>query len=369
MTTPGPQGSPLRGAIKEATALDWSRLNLRGGFTATVALSLVIVFVGALGDVAIAAGLAALFVVAGGPADTKRPDASTGLLIVVGALMTWLVSLSADSAVAATCALAVITLLVTVLSLRGQRATTMGVFTLLWAVVALMLGSPAEAISLSAAFAIGGVVAALAMWLASLSEDTAMGTIEGPGPDGGVSTGDLTPDAAGAARSLSAARDAVVKFAIVRSLAVGACVFLGYVWFPDHRVWAVLTFVLVVKPPPRQAVVTSLARALGTALGVGLGLVVTYLADGSLLYLGVAFVAAAYLMLATGTVNYALSTVFTTVVLIVSAAMLDGQAVTTGWQRLLATLLGVGVALLAIAVMRAITDHTDYPSPPEPTSQ
>lgn len=348
-----------RGTIREIVALDWSGLNLRGAITGTVVLAIVIVLVGAIGEAAVAAALAALFVVADGPADTRRPDGSTALLVVGGALVTWAVSLSADSPISATVSVSAVTLLATLLSLRGQRAATAGVFTLLWAVVALMVGTPDNAVELSISFAVGGGIAALAMWLASRSETTAM---EGIGDED-------APESATNAGTDAAAphihREAVVRFAIMRALAVGACVWLGYAWFPDHPMWAALTFVMVVRPPPHQTVVVGLARALGTGLGVGLGLAITRLADDRLVYLVAAFVAAAYLMLATSKVNYALSTAFTTTVLLVSVALLDAEAVTAGWQRLLATLLGVGIALLGIVVARAITDPgaQDVPAP------
>ena len=353
--------------MREVLEFDFSKLNLRGAITGTIALAIVIVFIGELGTSVIAAGLAALFVVAGGPADTKRPDWNSLLLVVAGGLVTLAVGYSADSVVWATITLTLVTLLATLLALRGKRAATMGVFGVLWAVIALSLGATADtAAELSLAFVVGGAVALFAMLLASFSKSTAMEGIEDN--NGAEDEDDVAADRRASPEAVHRARVAIVKFAILRALAVGACIYLGYTWFPEHTAWAALTFVLVVKPPPHQTVVVGVGRMLGTALGVGIGVLIALLAAGNTPVLVAVFVAAAYLMLATGKVNAAISTMWTTVVLIVSQALMAEQATSAGWQRLLATLLGVAFAFLIIVIMNAVAGQRQEKPPIAPVS-
>ena len=61
-----------------------------------------------------------------------------------------------------------------------------------------------------------------------------------------------------------------------------------------------------------------------------------------------------------------------TVVLIVSQALAGDQAVSAGWQRLLATLLGVAVAFLVIVILMVISGnlrHKKSTDDVSPTSQ
>ncbi|MCH9816552.1 MAG: FUSC family protein [Actinomycetia bacterium] len=335
--------------MREVFALDLSKLSLRTAIIGTIVLGITVVLVGVFGNVAIAAGLAAVFVTAAGPADTRRPDLGSVLLVVVGAAVTFLVSLSASSQVAAAVVITAITLAATLLALLDKRSATMGVFGLLWAVLVLDVGATADtAASMAAAFAIGGVLALLALWIADrfLESD----------PDPEIATEPEQDMAETAVRS-KRQRDVIVRFAIVRALGAGACVLLGYSLFPENPAWAVLTFVLVIQPPAHQFVVTALGRAIGTAVGVVLGVLIIQVSTGNTVALLVAFVASSFLMMATRKVNYAVSTLFTTGVLLISQALLQEQASVAAWQRLLATLLGVVIAFAVVAVLALLTGH------------
>jgi hypothetical protein len=351
--------------VREVFVLDLTKLNLRGAITGTIALGITIVFLGIFGTVVMAAGLAALFVIAGGPSDTQKPDLSSFLLVVGGALLTFVVSLSAASAVAATIVITLITLGATLLALWGKRYATMGVFGVLWAVLALTLGTaPQLAANMALAFALGGSVALVAMWIASLI----------PANDIPEETDETTDEQSGPVSPEGPARASIIRFAIVRAIAVGACVFIGYELFPNYPAWAALTFVLVVRPPAHQTLVTGVARTIGTVLGVGVAVLITQIDPGNTAIQVAAFVIAGFLMIATNKVNYAVSTLFTTILIVLSQELLQEQVDEAGWTRILATLTGVAIAFLAIFTLKAISHRDQNPAqdnasaPPTQTS-
>lgn len=350
--------------MREAFQVDVSKLNFRGALVGTIALGLVIVFIGVFGQVTVAAGVAAVFVVAGGPSETRRPDRYSVLLVLAGALVTVIVSLSASSAIAATLAITLITFGATLLALLGKRARTTGVFGVMWAVLALAIGSTPEiALSLSVAFTVGGLVALAVLWLASRIPDRSSHADDdadsGRLPSGEPPLEEPSPDEPDPLLP-GPARRTVINYAILRSLGVGACVFLGYQWFPDHSAWAALTFVLIVRPPAHQSFVAGVARAIGTGLGVGLATSIVHIDPGSQAIQIAAFVVAAYMMLATAKVNYAIFTMFTTVMLLLSQEQVEA----TGRQRLLATLLGVGVGFFVILIIVTLAKKREQYSAP-----
>ena len=333
--------------MREVLALDLSKLSLRTALIGTIVLGVTVVLVGVYGNVAIAAGLAAVFVIAAGPADTRRPDLGSVLLVAIGAVVTFLVSVSASSPAWAAVVITVITLAATLLAMLDQRSAKMGVYGLLWAVLVLDVGATADtAVSMAIAFAFGGVLAVLALWISYrfLESD--------PDPEADA---DVGKDAAETTIRTRHQRDVIARFAIVRAAGAGACVLLGYSLFPENPAWAVLTFVLVIQPPAHQFVVTALGRALGTAVGVVVGVLIIQISTGDTVALLVAFVASAFLMIATRKVNYAVSTLFTTSVLLISQALLQEQTSVAAWQRLLATLLGVVIAFAVVAVLALLT--------------
>jgi uncharacterized membrane protein YccC len=80
----------------------------------------------------------------------------------------------------------------------------------------------------------------------------------------------------------------------------------------------------------------------------------------------VAFVISGFLMLATKNVNYALSTTFTTALLLLGGRLLQSDVFSTGWDRLLATALGVVVAFAVLVVTQQIANHRAGSPDPRP---
>lgn len=317
-------------SLHEVVEVDLDQLDLRSGlvglFTLTVALALVAVF----GPAGMAAGIAALFVIAGAEGEASESFGEHALFLVAGTAVTLAVGYAAESPVAATVALGVVAWTSTLAPLRGPVAAGHGAHLLMWAVLTVgIVDSEASAAPMAAAFAIGGALALGGLWLANRIPD------EHP------------------PRSESVDMDveSVRVAAAVRGVGTGLCVALGYWWFPDHAAWAALTFVLVLRPPRQAAIVTGVGRTLGTVAGVLVGMAIAGLLGASTAGLLIAFALCAFGMLATTGVNYAVSTTFTTALLLIAQRVFQEDLYAAGWQRLAATGLGVAVAFAAIAVI------------------
>lgn len=331
--------------MREVFDLDLEELDFRGAVTGLVSLVGAVALIGVLGPVAMAAGIAALFVIAGDSDETYGPDGVQVGLVVVGSIITLVVGWSSNSAVAATITLTLVTVGATLLSLRGPRTAAAGTYALLWATLTLSIGTTDEsAAAMTVAFFAGGLLALGALWL---SERV---------PDPKDSTESSTDEAADADDEGGGGPTpwGIRTFAVVRALAAGTCVALGYWLFADHSAWALLTFVLVLQPPKQQAVLVGVQRTLGTTAGVLAGMLIAQLVGDQTAVIAIAFAVSGFLMLATKNVNYALSTMFTTTLLLFAGRLLQGDVFSTGWQRLLATLVGVVAAFAVLGAMNLI---------------
>jgi uncharacterized membrane protein YccC len=321
--------------------LDLEELDWRGAVTGLGGLFVALAFIGLFGPVGMAAGIAALFVVAADADDVAGPDRAQVVLVVAGSAITSIVGHAADSTITAAVVIAAVTLGATLLVLLGPRYATSGAFALMWAVLTLSIGATDEsADTMALAFAAGGAIALAALAIADRLAPPQPAT---DAPTRGVPSAEPP------------SRWAIEVFAVVRALAAGLCVVIGYESFEDHAAWVVLTFVLVLRPPKEQTAVVAVGRTLGTLGGVVLGIVAAQVVGDETWMLLAAFLVAGFFMVATTNVNYALSTAFTTTLLLLSERILQDDVYSTGWTRLLATLTGVAMAFAVIAIMAATT--------------
>ncbi|MGI9578386.1 MAG: FUSC family protein [Microthrixaceae bacterium] len=330
-------------SIRDVVDLDLEELDFRSGLTGLVVLAIVLVLVGIFGPAGMAAGIAALFVLAGASGETGRSFPEHCVFVVVGALVTLAVGYSAGSVVAASLAIAFVAFGAAMVALRGPVATADGAYLLIWAVLTLSIeDSPASAPAMAGAFVVGGVIAVVAIWAVSLLESpsTSPEVVQGASPSLDVGL--------------------VMFFSVIRAVGAGGCVALGSWWFPDHAAWAAFAFVLVLRPPKEQALITGLGRTLGTVLGVFVGMALAGLVGDSTLGLVIAFGFCGFAMLATSNVNYALSTMFTTALLLIAQKVIQEDVVATGWDRMGATVVGVAVAFLAIGVINLASPRSAH---------
>ena len=111
--------------------------------------------------------------------------------------------------------------------------------------------------------------------------------------------------------------------------------------------WVVLTIFLVLKPDYNSTLSRSFHRAMGTALGAGLGAAAAYLGhlgQGVLIAAGGVGVAAAYALF---DVNYLLFSIFLTEFIVVLLDILGIPAIRTAEARVIDTAIGAAMALIA----------------------
>lgn len=331
--------------MREVIEFDLEELDWRAAFTGLVGLLIALVFLIAFGPVGMAAGVAVLFVVGSDTDDSFGPDLAQVVLVVAGAIVTVAVGAATSSTAAAAIVLGAVALCSTLLVLLGPRWAGAGAYTLIWAVLSLTIGITDEsARAMGLAFGAGGLIALAVLWVSARLGSTEM-------PDGVTAVEDSTPSVS--SEQAVQRRRPLVLFSIVRALATSAAVVVGFERFPDHAAWVVLTFVLVLRPPRGQTTVVAAGRTLGTVIGVLFGMAAAQLAGDSLPAQLLAFSGAGFFMLATTDVNYALSTAFTTAMLLLSERILHQDVYETGWERIRATLVGVVIAFLVIGIMAA----------------
>jgi uncharacterized membrane protein YccC len=137
------------------------------------------------------------------------------------------------------------------------------------------------------------------------------------------------------------------RHAVRLAVVTGIAAMIAHLADLPHGYWAALTVLIVLRPDYTSTLYRGLQRAGGTALGVGLGLATVLLGHlGSVALLaGIAgSLFAAYSLLA---VNYLFFAVFLTDFVVVLLALLGLPADQTAPDRLVGTVLGAGLALLA----------------------
>jgi uncharacterized membrane protein YccC len=137
------------------------------------------------------------------------------------------------------------------------------------------------------------------------------------------------------------------RHAVRLAVVTGIAAMIAHLADLPHAYWAALTVLIVLRPDYTSTLYRGLQRTGGTALGVGLGVATVLLGHfGSVALLaGVAgSLFAAYSLLA---VNYLFFAVFLTDFVVVLLALLGLPADQTAPDRLVGTVLGAGLALLA----------------------
>ncbi len=337
--------------LRALLEFDLDRVDLRSGLVGLVGVAAAIVVVAAFGTAGMTAGLAVLFVLAADSPGAPRERVAgvvvmTVLGAVVAALATWA---GTDHVGLATLLTAGITLVATLAAGFGSAWATRGVLLALWAVVALSVaGAGQSALELAAAYVIGGAIATVILWLRERSRAESDG---GPPPDDSP-----TPTLAQIVRS------PLGLFSLLRAGAVGLATVLGIELFPEHPIWAALTVLLVLRPSPGDSLETGILRTLGTLVGGLAAVGVIAVAGGSDAVVVVAFCVAAFAMMALKNVNYAVFVLFLTAVLVLMQELLGADATTAAEQRLLATLLGAGIAFAALWIgLRLVPRDTADP--------
>jgi hypothetical protein len=326
--------------LRELLRLDLGAIDLRRGLSGLVAILVFTVFVAVFGNIGMVATMAALFVIM---ADRPGPLRDRGFGIAVMTVFGSGIALvgiwaGPEHIWMATALIFVVTAVATLAAGLGAAAATRGLLLSIWAVVAISLAGDTEsAVQLAVAFAAGGIVAALIIWLRSR-------TLPEPSLEAGAD--------AEAHTLLELVRTSLGWYSILRATAAAAALFIGATLFPDHAIWGALTVLLVMKPKASDAVAAGVLRTLGTLLGVLAAEVVLALSGGEDLIVIGGFMVAAFGMIALKNVNYAVFVAFLTAVLVLSQELAGGTGEAAASDRLWATVLGAAIAFVGLGVGR-----------------
>ena len=333
-------------------ALDLEQASLRKGAVGLLVVVLALVFIALFGTVGMTAGVAALFVMAadspGAPAARVRGVLT---MTVGGALIAGVAVWAGTGEIwVATLLTFVIAGVGTLAAGFGSGAATKGLLLSLWAVVALSFSGDADSgLQVAGAYLVGGLVAAAILWGQSRVRSAEAAPVGQP---------DSVPTIAEVVRSR------LGLFALVRATAVGLATFLGIELFPDHAIWPALTVLLVLRPKVGETLEKGVLRTVGTLVGVVVAGAVVALADGSDALVIVAFLVSAFAMTALKDVNYWVFVLFLTAVLVLMQELLGADANAAGADRLLATLLGSGIAFVGLGIgLLIVRRPTSGPEP------
>ena len=315
---------------------DWSQVNLRGGVRTVfviVGVAVVLILFGALG---ITVGLAALFVmIADQPGSLRSRLLAVLSFTVVGSLLAFAGAWAGTAhALIAGLLMAVIVYLATVAAALGKSIAVRGLLLAIWAVLALSLsGSVDRPVELSLAFLVGGLLAGAVVWTYGLVRPTEESGEGRPPP---IST------------LIDELRTPHGRFAVIRGLSAGVATYIGILLFPDFPVWVVIAVLVILQEQREATIQIGLLRTAGTVLGVIVASATLLAIGGSYPLVVAAFLTSGFAMMALQKVNYAVFTLFLTAMLVFALHVTGDDALAGGVARLLATLVGVGIAFVAI---------------------
>lgn len=217
----------------------------------------------------------------------------------------------------------------------GRSGTRWGLLGL-WALAALLVAESDAVLMAGVGFATGFGLSSALLMSGRRARDSGIGRV-GTEVDAPSLRGAISGDSG--------------RFALIKGLAIGLSVPLGFAIFPDTPYWVALTVIIVAQAGRDDTIQLAVQRATGTFLGVIVGLGVVWLLPGDGVWLPVAVVLIILAQMLFLNVNYVLFALFLTALILVGSALADADVADVGWQRLLATLLG---ALVAIGVVLSL---------------
>ena len=329
--------SPLAIRPADLLAVDRSAIDLTKPTIGLAIVLVALILFSTVGPFGFTAAIGAVLAVAfdgGGP--RRRRLAVLGVFGVLGALATYLGNSALSSIGGSIVVVFIVTLLCGMALAFGPYAGKMAFFLNLWTLIALSLATVIDApLALALGFLCGaGAAAVLLMAKQAAPEEAAA-----------APAWTLAP-----LRTHLSPRSPILHFALSRAVIAAFAMWLGWAIAPAHPYWIAMTFLIVLVPDRAQAARTSWQRAIGTIIGValagfilGLGLTPTTLL---LVWLLVILV-----MLAVQGVNYVLYASILTLCLLLLYQLLEADVLFNGMERLVTTLLGIGLALGVVALL------------------
>ncbi len=150
-------------------------------------------------------------------------------------------------------------------------------------------------------------------------------------------------------RSGTGTRPGHRSFVVAKAVAVAALVLAGFAWVEEAPYWMGLTVLIVGVHDLDGTIGKAWARALGTLLGVGVGLLVVEVGSDSVLVLAVALVVLVYVQMLFARASYVIFSTALTAVVMTTAALGGAEVTRIGGVRLASTVVG---AAIAVAIAR-----------------
>lgn len=339
--------------LDDILTVDWEQVRFKRAVSGLVAMLVAILFATTVGDFVVSAIMATLFVVAAGGDGTMAERFPPMVRFTLyGAVLGGLAFWSADTALFVAVVLGVVSYVGTLAASIGSREARAGLFLMIWALMALILGSEdTEPWRVSLAFVAGGAIA-----IAVTAVRLRTSGVDDAGRDEPEDTGTSDQVARSRLEEIRAAASTPLGvFASARTIAVVTAVLLGFWWFASYPMWVAITVIVILQADAHQSASVAVQRTLGTALGVAVAAVVAQILPRGDTAVVIAFLLAGLLMVAFMSANYTLFAAFLTAMLVFGQRLAQADAFEAGWERLLATAVG---SLLSFLVIAAIGTRT-----------
>jgi hypothetical protein len=324
--------------IRGLLELDLQAIDLRRGLAGLVVILAAIPVVLLFGTAGVIAGLAALFVIMTDEPGSLRSH-GLGVLVMTGfgtVIAALALTAGTENVWMATLLTFVVTAAGTLAAGLGGSAAIRGLLLSLWAIVALSFGGDVDrAVQLTSAYVIGGLIAAVVVWLR-------FRMVSGPA---------LPEEVEVASQRLEHIfRSPLGWFSLLRAIAVAFAMAIGATFFPAHPIWAAVTVLVVLRPRAGEAIATGVLRTTGTLAGVVVAEVTLVVSADAEAIILVGFLAAGFGMAAFGRVNYAIMVGCVTALLVFTSEFVGGAGESAAVDRLLETILGAAIAFVAMGI-------------------
>ncbi len=345
--------------LTQSSDFNWQAFSLKRGTAAALVVILMLglgVLLGGLGIVITYSALLTLMATLGWEHTARAPIASA--FAIGGALLSSIATLVVifDQIWFTVTFVFLITWMCGFLFAAGVPAAQTGLKLNVWLLIVLSISDRLTLGEMALGFLFGSGVVAMVLWLlrGQLAPDP-----EGPIP---IRAENPLSETSRAMRHELSPQSLVLHFTLLRAAAVALAYWIGTIFFAAHPFWAAIATLVIIRPAFDQTLARGISRSIGTALGAIVGVWLFTLISLPLLQLAMIAVIA-FGMGATLGINYAIFTAFLTFALIWFTGLLGGDPFVTGQERTLETIIGLGLALAAITLLRVYTPklHSSEP--------
>lgn len=342
--------------IRNIFAFDPAGFSVKGGLLGAALVVTILVLAALLGRLGILAVGGTLLVVATGFEGRFEDRLKVALgAIVLGALASAVMLTLGTSPWSSVVLLIVGTYLCSVVMVEGGPAAKAAAFLSMWLAAVVGLGDSSVTLSWPGiGFLLGGLFA--------LAVTAVLGRLKGL-PDDNPNASPLKIDWSGTVRRAVDPQSITFQFALIRALAVGISAALGWYLLDVNPFWATITVLIVLQPDVEKTLFKGMQRGIGTVLGAIVGLALLRFVDNPVLLLGLA-VLASFFFAALVRANYLWFAAALTIMLLSLYGIGTSELGVVGFQRVIATILGVILAVIAAWAMEKVVMQRQPKSTP-----